>query len=68
MTINDAIQGFQKDVLSLIREYELHPALASVLLQNCEHIVRDIAIQVDEEEKNRKSDKKTEDGEVSEDA
>ena len=55
MTINDAIQGFQNEVLSLIPKYELHPALASVLLQNCEHIVREIALQADKEEKDKKS-------------
>lgn len=54
MTINDAIQGFQNEVLSLIPKYELHPALASVLLQNCEHIVREIALQADKEEKDKR--------------
>lgn len=64
MTINDAIQGFQNEVLSLIPKYELHPALASVLLQNCEHIVREIALQADKEEKDKKSNMDVENKEV----
>lgn len=50
MTINEAIEGFQRDVLALAQRYALHPALACVLLQNCEHIMRGIAKQADAKE------------------
>ena len=50
MTINEAIEGFQKDVLALAQKYALHPALACVLLQNCDHIMRGIAQQADAKE------------------
>lgn len=51
MTLTEAIDGFQRDVLALAQKYSLHPALACVLLQNCEHIMRDIAQKADAKEK-----------------
>ncbi|MFR4340046.1 MAG: hypothetical protein DBX91_14040 [Subdoligranulum variabile] len=57
MTINEAIEGYQRDVLALVQKYALHPALACVLLQNCEHIMRDVARQADAQEHEKQQEK-----------